>query len=47
MNVWVLDADRDGYYTGDSVSQCAFPGPGYIEKRGLQLPGDCNDNDML
>jgi hypothetical protein len=46
MNVWVLDADRDGYYTGDSVSQCAFPGPGYIEKRGLQLPGDCNDNDI-
>jgi len=44
MNVWVLDADRDGYYTGDSVSQCAFPGDGYVKKI-TQLPGDCNDND--
>src|SRR5678816_3793259 len=42
--IWCLDADKDGYYTGDPVTQCASPGPGYVIKIA-QNPGDCNDND--
>ena len=42
--IWCLDADKDGYYTGDPVTQCASPGPGYVIKIA-QKPGDCNDND--
>ncbi len=42
--IWCLDADNDGYYTGDPVTQCASPGQGYVIKIA-QEPGDCNDND--
>ena len=42
--IWCLDADKDGYYTGDPVTQCASPGPGYVIKIA-QKPGDCNDNE--
>ena len=43
--VWVMDADGDGYYTGEPYTGCIlFGGSGYVRKT-TQLPGDCNDND--
>lgn len=45
--IWVMDADGDGYYTGDPYTGCFFIfQPGYVRKT-TQLPGDCNDNDAL
>lgn len=41
---WYLDADNDGYYTGNAITQCASPGVGY-KSSGLQGGGDCKDND--
>ena len=43
--VWVMDADGDGYYTGQPYTGCIlFGGSGYVRKTNQQ-PGDCNDND--
>ena len=42
--IWVKDADGDGTYTGNPLSQCTSPGQGYVIKTNQQ-PGDCNDND--
>ncbi|HKO80643.1 MAG TPA: MopE-related protein, partial [Chitinophagaceae bacterium] len=44
LSTWVLDADNDGYFTGDPVSSCTSPGDGYKIKTTEQ-PGDCNDGD--
>jgi hypothetical protein len=43
---WVMDADGDGYYVGNIITQCASPGPGYVVLlNSNELPGDCNDQD--
>jgi len=42
--VWVLDKDHDGYYTGNPVTQCASPGAGYVILT-TQQTGDCDDNN--
>ncbi|MFN3997653.1 MAG: MopE-related protein [Algoriphagus sp.] len=42
--VWYLDADSDGYYTGEGIKQCESPGEGY-RYADLLGDGDCNDND--
>jgi hypothetical protein len=44
FRTWVLDADNDGYYTGEQIINCASPGTGYVVFID-QSPGDCNDND--
>ncbi|MBX2893172.1 MAG: right-handed parallel beta-helix repeat-containing protein [Saprospiraceae bacterium] len=41
---WYLDADGDGYYTGNGITQCLSPGAGYVYT-GLIDGGDCNDAD--
>ncbi|WP_367391080.1 HYR domain-containing protein [Lewinella sp. LCG006] len=42
--IWYLDADNDGYYTGNGIMQCTSPGPGY-RYEGLSGDDDCNDNN--
>ena len=41
---WILDADNDGYYSADPVTQCTSPGTGYVIKTNQQA-GDCDDNN--
>jgi autotransporter-associated beta strand protein len=41
--LWYLDADNDGYYTGSPISSCDSPGLGY--KTFVFGGGDCNDNN--
>lgn len=41
---WFLDADGDGFYTGESIVQCESPGEEY-KFTGLLGGGDCDDND--
>jgi hypothetical protein len=43
-STWYLDADGDGYYTGEPVTQCASPGAGW-RKTGIIYGNDCNDSD--
>jgi alpha-tubulin suppressor-like RCC1 family protein len=40
---WYLDADNDGYYVGDPVTQCTSPGAGY--NATATTPGDCDDSN--
>lgn len=42
-NMWYLDADNDGYYTGSAVPSCSSPGTGYTTI--VSGGGDCNDNN--
>ena len=45
--VWYLDADNDGYSTGDSIKICTPPA-GYRLASALKaLKGDCRDDDPL
>ncbi len=40
---WFLDADMDGYYTGNAISACSSPGEGYTTN--VTGGNDCNDNN--
>jgi hypothetical protein len=42
-STWYLDADNDGYYTGDAVVSCDSPGAGYTTT--VTGGGDCDDSN--
>jgi hypothetical protein len=44
--IWYLDADEDGYYTGQGIAQCASPGAGY-RFDGILGGDDCDDINPL
>ncbi|HEU5164975.1 MAG TPA: MopE-related protein [Chitinophagaceae bacterium] len=44
-DTYYIDADQDGYGTGQSVVQCTRPANGYFENELISISGDCNDSD--
>ncbi len=40
---WYIDADRDGYGSGNAVSQCSRPTNGFLASELISVNGDCND----
>ena len=40
---WYIDADGDGYGSGNAISQCVRPLNGYLASELIAVNGDCND----
>lgn len=40
---WYIDADGDGYGSGNAISQCVRPQNGYLASELIAVNGDCND----
>ena len=43
--VWVIDADGDGYYTGEPFNGCPFIFPTGAVRKTNQQSGDCDDSN--
>ncbi|MBC8172588.1 MAG: FG-GAP repeat protein [Chitinophagales bacterium] len=44
--IWYLDSDADHYYAGNTITQCASPGPEYFFSNILDS-GDCNNTNAV